>query len=102
MKLSSLLQEEEMFMSLTCHLTTKKAMHVSLPKPHLVKMEILNEVKVKELRSDNGIEFKNLKLEELCDEKGDIVVIHKVLGNSNRMHKEAEKQFVLVDEPYFP
>ncbi|GKA10285.1 retrovirus-related pol polyprotein from transposon TNT 1-94 [Tanacetum coccineum] len=34
------------------------------------KMENLNEVKVKELRSDNGTEFKNLKLEEFCDEKG--------------------------------
>ncbi|GJX02545.1 retrovirus-related pol polyprotein from transposon TNT 1-94 [Tanacetum coccineum] len=30
----------------------------------------LNEVKVKELRSDNGIEFKNYKLEEFYDEKG--------------------------------
>nr|GEV78713.1 hypothetical protein [Tanacetum cinerariifolium] len=27
---------------------------------------------------------------------GDIVVIHKVLGNSIRTHKEAEKQFVIV------
>ncbi|GJX35466.1 retrovirus-related pol polyprotein from transposon TNT 1-94 [Tanacetum coccineum] len=32
-------------------------------------MENLNEVKVKELRSDNGTEFKNLKLEEFYDEK---------------------------------
>ncbi|GJS04212.1 retrovirus-related pol polyprotein from transposon TNT 1-94 [Tanacetum coccineum] len=30
----------------------------------------LNEVKVKELRSDNGTKFKNHKLEEFCDEKG--------------------------------
>ncbi|GJS57492.1 retrovirus-related pol polyprotein from transposon TNT 1-94 [Tanacetum coccineum] len=29
----------------------------------------VNEVKVKELRSDNGTEFKNYKLEEFCDEK---------------------------------
>ncbi|GJX53635.1 retrovirus-related pol polyprotein from transposon TNT 1-94 [Tanacetum coccineum] len=36
----------------------------------LTKIENLNEVRVKELRSDNGIEFKNHKLEELCDEKG--------------------------------
>ncbi|GJW60401.1 retrovirus-related pol polyprotein from transposon TNT 1-94 [Tanacetum coccineum] len=33
------------------------------------KMENLNEVKVKELRSDNRTEFKNYKLEEFCDEK---------------------------------
>ncbi|GJR53826.1 retrovirus-related pol polyprotein from transposon TNT 1-94 [Tanacetum coccineum] len=35
-----------------------------------IKMENLNEVKVKELRSDNGTEFKNHKLEEFYDEKG--------------------------------
>ncbi|GKF22434.1 retrovirus-related pol polyprotein from transposon TNT 1-94, partial [Tanacetum coccineum] len=34
------------------------------------KMENLNKVKVKELRSDNGTKFKNHKLEEFCDEKG--------------------------------
>nr|GEV63254.1 hypothetical protein [Tanacetum cinerariifolium] len=34
------------------------------------KMENLNEVRVKELRSDNGTEFKNHKLEEFCDKKG--------------------------------
>ncbi|GKC62838.1 retrovirus-related pol polyprotein from transposon TNT 1-94, partial [Tanacetum coccineum] len=34
------------------------------------KIENLNEVKVKELRSNNGTEFKNHKLEEFCDEKG--------------------------------
>ncbi|GJY54872.1 retrovirus-related pol polyprotein from transposon TNT 1-94 [Tanacetum coccineum] len=36
----------------------------------IIKMENLNEVKVKELRSDNGTEFKNYKLEEFCDVKG--------------------------------
>ncbi|GJY83935.1 retrovirus-related pol polyprotein from transposon TNT 1-94 [Tanacetum coccineum] len=30
----------------------------------------LNKVRVKELRSDNEIEFRNHKLEEFCDEKG--------------------------------
>ncbi|GJR78300.1 retrovirus-related pol polyprotein from transposon TNT 1-94 [Tanacetum coccineum] len=35
------------------------------------KMENLNEVRVKELRSDNGTEFRNHKLEELFDEKAD-------------------------------
>ncbi|GJR51731.1 retrovirus-related pol polyprotein from transposon TNT 1-94 [Tanacetum coccineum] len=34
------------------------------------KMENLNEVGVKELRSDNGTEFRNHRLEEFCDEKG--------------------------------
>nr|GEY69398.1 serine carboxypeptidase-like 13 [Tanacetum cinerariifolium] len=34
------------------------------------KMENLNEVRIKELRRDNGTEFKNYKLEEFCDEKG--------------------------------
>nr|GEY12124.1 retrovirus-related Pol polyprotein from transposon TNT 1-94 [Tanacetum cinerariifolium] len=34
------------------------------------KIENLNEVRVKELRSDNEIEFRNLKLEEFYDEKG--------------------------------
>ncbi|GJT58098.1 retrovirus-related pol polyprotein from transposon TNT 1-94, partial [Tanacetum coccineum] len=37
------------------------------------KMENLNEVKVKELRSDNGAEFRNHKLEELYDKKGYIL-----------------------------
>ncbi|GKB40261.1 retrovirus-related pol polyprotein from transposon TNT 1-94 [Tanacetum coccineum] len=32
--------------------------------------ENLNEVRVKELRSDNGTEFRNHKLEEFCDKKG--------------------------------
>ncbi|GKD88270.1 retrovirus-related pol polyprotein from transposon TNT 1-94 [Tanacetum coccineum] len=35
-----------------------------------LKMENLNEVRVKELRSDNGKEFKNHKLEEFYEEKG--------------------------------
>ncbi|GKA31507.1 retrovirus-related pol polyprotein from transposon TNT 1-94, partial [Tanacetum coccineum] len=73
MKLSSLLKEEEMSMSLICHLTMKKVMHVSLPKPHRVLLALkdgnLNEVRVKELRSDNRTEFRNHKLEEFCDEK---------------------------------
>ncbi|GJX93527.1 putative reverse transcriptase domain-containing protein [Tanacetum coccineum] len=34
------------------------------------KMENLNEVRVKELRSDNGTEFRNNKLEEFCNKKG--------------------------------
>ncbi|GJW06727.1 retrovirus-related pol polyprotein from transposon TNT 1-94 [Tanacetum coccineum] len=35
-----------------------------------LRIENLNEVRVKELRSDNGTEFRNHKLEEFCDEKG--------------------------------
>ncbi|GKE06830.1 retrovirus-related pol polyprotein from transposon TNT 1-94 [Tanacetum coccineum] len=34
------------------------------------KMENLNEIRVKGLRSDNGTEFRNHKLEEFCDGKG--------------------------------
>ncbi|GJY02643.1 retrovirus-related pol polyprotein from transposon TNT 1-94 [Tanacetum coccineum] len=70
MKLSSFLLEEEMSMSLICHLSIKKAMPISLPRPLQVKIENLNEVRVKELRSDNGTEFRNYKLEEFYDEKG--------------------------------
>ncbi|GKA31702.1 retrovirus-related pol polyprotein from transposon TNT 1-94 [Tanacetum coccineum] len=33
------------------------------------KMKNLNEVRVKELRNDNGTEFRNHKLEEFCNEK---------------------------------
>ncbi|GJZ92225.1 retrovirus-related pol polyprotein from transposon TNT 1-94 [Tanacetum coccineum] len=33
-------------------------------------MENINEVRVKELRSDNGTEFRNHKLKEFYDEKG--------------------------------
>ncbi|GJZ16223.1 retrovirus-related pol polyprotein from transposon TNT 1-94 [Tanacetum coccineum] len=95
--------KKEMSMSLICHLTMKKAMIVSLPRPikpqtishkkytlvivdeysrytwvfclkkksdaadciisFIKKMENLNEVRVKELRSDNGTEFRNHKLE---------------------------------------
>nr|GEV20136.1 retrovirus-related Pol polyprotein from transposon TNT 1-94 [Tanacetum cinerariifolium] len=35
-----------------------------------LKMKNINEVRVNELRSDIGTEFRNHKLEELCDEKG--------------------------------
>ncbi|GKD83645.1 retrovirus-related pol polyprotein from transposon TNT 1-94 [Tanacetum coccineum] len=60
--------KEEMSMSFICHLSIKKAMLVSLPRPP--QMENLNEVRVKELRSDNRTEFRNHKLEDFCDEKG--------------------------------
>ncbi|GKE33612.1 retrovirus-related pol polyprotein from transposon TNT 1-94, partial [Tanacetum coccineum] len=35
-----------------------------------IKMENLNEVRVNELRSDNGTEFRNHKMEEFYDENG--------------------------------
>ncbi|GJS71011.1 retrovirus-related pol polyprotein from transposon TNT 1-94 [Tanacetum coccineum] len=38
------------------------------------KIENLNEVRVKELRSDNGTEFRNHKLEEFYDEKVNVKV----------------------------
>nr|GEV87301.1 hypothetical protein [Tanacetum cinerariifolium] len=41
-----------------------------LTKGTNLKMANLNEVMVKELRSDNETEFKNYKLEDLCDENG--------------------------------
>ncbi|GJS55589.1 retrovirus-related pol polyprotein from transposon TNT 1-94 [Tanacetum coccineum] len=70
MKLCLLLQEEEVSMSLICHLTMKKAIHVSLTKLLTIKIKNFNEVRVKELKSVNRTEFKNHKLEEICDEKG--------------------------------
>nr|GEU75063.1 hypothetical protein [Tanacetum cinerariifolium] len=33
----------------------------------------LNEVRIKELKSDNGTKFRNHKLEEFCDEKGEAI-----------------------------
>ncbi|GKD05089.1 retrovirus-related pol polyprotein from transposon TNT 1-94 [Tanacetum coccineum] len=145
MRLSSLLPEEEMSMSLICQLLIKKAMPVSLSwspqvlissgirdsckkgkhhrasfkikrlfsinkslhllhidlfrpvKPQTIsynkytlviideysrKMENLNEVRVKELRSDNRTEFRNHKLEELCDEKA------RTMLNSAKLPKQ--------------
>nr|GEW00828.1 dol-P-Man:Man(6)GlcNAc(2)-PP-Dol alpha-1,2-mannosyltransferase [Tanacetum cinerariifolium] len=41
--------------------------------PFIINMENLNEVKVNELRSDNRTEFKNHKLEEFYDKKGEAV-----------------------------
>ncbi|GJS67651.1 retrovirus-related pol polyprotein from transposon TNT 1-94 [Tanacetum coccineum] len=46
------------------------------------KMENLNEVRVKELRSDNGTEFRNHKLEKFYDEKA------KTMLNSTKLPKQ--------------
>nr|GEX19661.1 hypothetical protein [Tanacetum cinerariifolium] len=49
---------------------------------YLRKMENLNEVRVKELRSDNGTEFRNHKLEKFCNEKA------KTMLNSEKLPKQ--------------
>nr|GEW06508.1 sugar carrier protein A [Tanacetum cinerariifolium] len=49
------------------------------------KMENHNEVRVKELRSDNGIEFRNHKLKEFYNEKGDAINF-----NGNRSFRDDE------------
>ncbi|GJW98639.1 retrovirus-related pol polyprotein from transposon TNT 1-94 [Tanacetum coccineum] len=46
----------------------KRLSHLNFHKD--LKMENLNKVRVRELRSDNETEFKNHKLEKFCDEKG--------------------------------
>ncbi|GKB47541.1 retrovirus-related pol polyprotein from transposon TNT 1-94 [Tanacetum coccineum] len=48
----------------------KAFMVIAEEEPSVGKIEKLNEVRVKELRSDNGIEFRNHMLEGFCDEKG--------------------------------
>ncbi|GJU28221.1 retrovirus-related pol polyprotein from transposon TNT 1-94 [Tanacetum coccineum] len=50
------------------------------------KMENLNEVRVKELRSDNEIEFRNHKLEEFCDEKEEDLLISATSMCLNAYH----------------
>ncbi|GKE21029.1 retrovirus-related pol polyprotein from transposon TNT 1-94, partial [Tanacetum coccineum] len=55
------------------------------------KIENLNEVKVKELRSDNGIEFRNHKLEEFCDEKA-----ARTMLNSAKLHKQFWREAVNI------
>ncbi|GKB30053.1 retrovirus-related pol polyprotein from transposon TNT 1-94 [Tanacetum coccineum] len=49
---------------------TMKLFSLPQEKEMSIKMENLDEIKVKELRSDNGTEFKKHKLEEFYDEKG--------------------------------
>ncbi|GKC71108.1 retrovirus-related pol polyprotein from transposon TNT 1-94, partial [Tanacetum coccineum] len=48
----------------------KKSDAVNCIMSFIKKMENLNEVRVKELRSDNGTKFRNYNLEEFCDKKG--------------------------------
>ncbi|GJY97538.1 retrovirus-related pol polyprotein from transposon TNT 1-94 [Tanacetum coccineum] len=72
---SGLLKEVlKKFLEMTLQETQKDMAQLTVmesPLPVLlIKMENLNEVRVKELRSGNGTEFRNHKLEELCDEKG--------------------------------
>ena len=49
------------FMTRPIHMTFKKFM---------TRAENEFELKVKKVRSDNGSEFRNTRVEELCDEKG--------------------------------
>ncbi|GJZ24553.1 retrovirus-related pol polyprotein from transposon TNT 1-94 [Tanacetum coccineum] len=48
----------------------KKSDAVDCVMSFIRKIENLNEVRVKELRSDNGTKLRNHKLEEFCDKKG--------------------------------
>ncbi|GJY75653.1 retrovirus-related pol polyprotein from transposon TNT 1-94, partial [Tanacetum coccineum] len=49
--------------------SSRKTSMIRKPNIDYKKMENLNEVRVKELRSDNGTKCKNYKLEEFYDEK---------------------------------
>ncbi|GJV23999.1 retrovirus-related pol polyprotein from transposon TNT 1-94 [Tanacetum coccineum] len=70
------------------------------------KMENLNEVRVKELRSNNGTKFRNHKLEEFCNEKGrspDISYFH-VFGCPVHIHNHKDhlgKFDEKVDDGFF-
>ncbi|GKE92008.1 hypothetical protein Tco_1573103, partial [Tanacetum coccineum] len=60
------------------------------------KMENLNEVRVKELRSDNGTEFRNHKLEEFYDEK---VLIHNHIYYLGKLDEKADDGLFLGYSP---
>nr|GEX60700.1 hypothetical protein [Tanacetum cinerariifolium] len=75
----------------------------------IIKMENLNEMRVKELRSDNGTEFRNHKLKEFCDEKAKAFrvfnirrqemeeIIHVIFSKDD----EAISQSITKDPPEF-
>ncbi|GJZ94479.1 retrovirus-related pol polyprotein from transposon TNT 1-94, partial [Tanacetum coccineum] len=71
------------------------------------KMENLNEVRVKELRSNNGTKFRNYKLEEFCDKKGEDLLISAIsmcLGvpfQSNKHMEHLEKFDKKADDGFF-
>ena len=44
--------------------------HLIFFKKFMIRAENEFDLKVKKVRSDNGSEFKNCKIKELCDEKG--------------------------------
>ncbi|GJR16142.1 retrovirus-related pol polyprotein from transposon TNT 1-94 [Tanacetum coccineum] len=56
--------------NLAKHNLVSGLLSLTFSKDKKIKMENLNKVKVKELRSDNRTEFRNHKLEDFCDEKG--------------------------------
>ncbi|GJV01360.1 hypothetical protein Tco_1334929 [Tanacetum coccineum] len=75
------------------------------PSSNNRKMENLNEVRVKELRSDNGTEFRNHKLEEFCDEKGFLktshllVPLNKMVDHLGKFDEKADDGFFLGYSP---
>ncbi|GJV68940.1 retrovirus-related pol polyprotein from transposon TNT 1-94 [Tanacetum coccineum] len=48
----------------------KKSQTAEMIMPFIRMVENQNDVKVKQIRTDNGTEFKNSELESFCDEKG--------------------------------
>ncbi|GKC56820.1 retrovirus-related pol polyprotein from transposon TNT 1-94 [Tanacetum coccineum] len=58
------------------------------------QMENLNEVKVKELRSDNRTEFRNHNLEEFYDEKG---ISHNFSSLSTSMYLDVLCTFIIIE-----
>nr|GEU56723.1 retrovirus-related Pol polyprotein from transposon TNT 1-94 [Tanacetum cinerariifolium] len=61
-------------------------------------MENLNEVRVKEQRSDNGTEFRNHKLEEFCDKNADVTL--QTLVPQDRWSREKHIELVnIIGEP---
>ncbi|GKC71253.1 retrovirus-related pol polyprotein from transposon TNT 1-94 [Tanacetum coccineum] len=69
------------------------------------RMENLNEVRVKELRSDNGTKFKNHKLEDFCDKKEEdplisaTVHIHNHRDHLGKFNEKADDGFFLGYSP---
>nr|GEW10122.1 hypothetical protein [Tanacetum cinerariifolium] len=63
------------------------------------KIESLNDVRVKKLRNDNETEFRNHKLEELCDEKAEVILQTPV--PRDRWSKEKHIELVnIIGEPF--
>ncbi|GJW58117.1 retrovirus-related pol polyprotein from transposon TNT 1-94 [Tanacetum coccineum] len=52
------------------HFLKKKSQAAEMIMSFMRMIENQNDVKVKHIRTDNGTEFRNSKLENFCDEKG--------------------------------